>query len=101
MLIDGNLRAATTPDAEVPVLILDVTAEEADKILLTLDPLAALAESDSERVKLLLETVRTDDQAVRELLKQIAGERLWRITHPGELNEVYFLPAQADELKTQ
>ncbi len=101
MLIDGHLRAETTPDAEVPVLILDVTAEEADKILLTLDPLAALAESDSERVKLLLETVRTDDQAVRELLKQVAGERLWRITHPGELNEVELLPEQADELKAK
>ena len=101
MLIDGHLRAETTPDAEVPVLILDVTAEEADKILLTLDPLAALAESDSERVKLLLETVRTDDQAVRELLKQVAGERLWRITHPGELNEVELSPDQADELKAK
>jgi hypothetical protein len=76
MLIDGHLRAETTPDAEVPVLILDVTPAEADKILLTLDPLAALAEPDSERVKLLLESVRSDDQAVSELLKQVAGERL-------------------------
>src|SRR5208282_2448060 len=39
MTIDGHLRAETTPDMEVPVLILDVTAEEADKLLLTLDPL--------------------------------------------------------------
>ena len=50
MLIDGHLRAETTPDSEVPVLVLDVTAEEADKILLTLDPLAAMAEADSERI---------------------------------------------------
>src|SRR5580704_15039100 len=33
VLIDGHLRAETTPDSEVPVLVLDVTAEEADKIL--------------------------------------------------------------------
>ena len=39
-LLDGHLRAATTPDQEVPVLILDVTEDEANKILLTLDPLA-------------------------------------------------------------
>ena len=32
-LIDGHLRAETTPDVEVPVLILDVTEEEADKLL--------------------------------------------------------------------
>src|SRR5258707_2226606 len=46
MLIDGHLRAETTPDQVVPVLILDVTEEEADKILLTLDPLAGLATVD-------------------------------------------------------
>ena len=34
MIIDGHLRAETTPDAMVPVLVLDVTEEEADKILL-------------------------------------------------------------------
>ena len=31
MTIDGHLRAETTPDADVPVLVLDVTEEEADK----------------------------------------------------------------------
>ena len=41
MLIDGHLRAETTPDAVVPVLVLDVDEAEADKILLTHDPLAA------------------------------------------------------------
>lgn len=50
-LIDGHLRAETTPDAIVPVLVLDVTEQEADKLLLTLDPLAAMAESDAERIK--------------------------------------------------
>jgi ParB-like nuclease domain len=64
MLIDGHLRRDTTPDAVVPVLILDVSEEEADKILLTLDPLAALAESDSERIGALLETVKTNSPAL-------------------------------------
>src|ERR1700676_2666165 len=40
-LIDGHLRAETTKNATVPVLVLDVTEAEADKLLLTLDPLAA------------------------------------------------------------
>src|ERR1035437_4195934 len=43
MIIDGHLRAETTPDAVLPVLVLDVTEAEADKLLATLDPLAALA----------------------------------------------------------
>jgi DNA modification methylase len=82
MLIDGHLRRDTTPEAVVPVLILDVGEEEADKILLTLDPLAALAESDSERIGALLETVKTDSPALEELLRHTAGERLWNQIHP-------------------
>src|SRR5215831_69102 len=39
-LIDGHLRAETTPDSQVPVLVTDLTEEEAEKVLLTLDPLA-------------------------------------------------------------
>jgi DNA modification methylase len=94
MLIDGHLRAETTPDSEVPVLVLDVTAEEADKILLTLDPLAAMAEADSERIGRLLETVRTDNQAVEELLRSTAGEQVWASIHPEDSFEP---PAQFDK----
>jgi DNA modification methylase len=82
MLIDGHLRAATTPDSQVPVLILDVTEAEADKILATLDPLAAMAQADSERIAALLGTVRTDSAAVQELLRRTAGEEVWRQLHP-------------------
>src|SRR6202790_414302 len=74
MLIDGHLRAETTPDQLVPVLVLDVSEAEADKILATLDPLAAMAESDSDRIKSLLTTVQTNSAAVEELLKRTAGE---------------------------
>lgn len=82
MLIDGHLRAETTPDLDLPVLILDLDESEADKLLLTLDPLASLAESDSERIGALLQTVRTDNAAVEELLRRTAGERLWSLIHP-------------------
>ena len=94
MLIDGHLRAETTPDSEVPVLVLDVTAEEADKILLTLDPLAAMAEVDSERIGKLLETVRTDNKAVEELMRNTAGEQVWASIHPEDTFEP---PAQIDK----
>jgi len=100
-LIDGHLRAETTPEAEVPVLVLDVTEEEADKLLLTLDPLAAMAEADTGRIKALLETVRSDDEAVQELFKRTAGERLWRILYPQQIDEVEVAPERADELKAQ
>ncbi|HYO26051.1 MAG TPA: hypothetical protein VEQ85_13995 [Lacipirellulaceae bacterium] len=55
-LIDGHLRAETMPDCIVPVLVLDVSADEAAKLLATLDPLAALAGTDHERLGDLLAT---------------------------------------------
>ena len=58
MLIDGHLRAETTPDQDVPVLVLDVTEAEADKILLTLDPLARLATVDKENLRSLMDSVK-------------------------------------------
>jgi hypothetical protein len=101
MIIDGHLRAETTPDSLVPVLVLDVTEEEADKILLTLDPLAAMAESDAERIEALLTTVRTDSEAVQELLKRIAGPKLWEILHPEDVEEAAVALDHADELRVQ
>lgn len=74
MLVDGHLRAETTPDQEVPVLVLDVTEAEADKILLTLDPLSAMADADAEALKALLDGVTTDDDAVRKMLEDLAAD---------------------------
>jgi len=53
-LIDGHLRAETTPDMEVPVLILDLDDAEAAKLLALLDPLAAMAETDTEALASLM-----------------------------------------------
>src|SRR5207237_6009737 len=93
-LLDGHLRRETTPNMEVPVLVLDVTQEEGDKILLTLDPLAAMAEADKTSVDALLATVHTDSAAVAAMLEQIAGEAAWQaLNDPKEVVEV---PAQLD-----
>ena len=72
MLVDGHLRAETTPDAEVPVLVLDVTEAEADKILLTLDPLAAMAEADADALSSLLAGFETDSEAVKKMLADLS-----------------------------
>jgi hypothetical protein len=102
MLIDGHLRAETTKNAMVPVLVLDVTEAEADKLLLTLDPLAAMAQADQDQVMALLETVRTDSQAVAALLERVAGQEAWQAIDG--LREIVDPPAainKADELRTK
>lgn len=75
-LIDGHLRAEITPDMEVPVLIVDLDEAEADKLLLTFDPLAGMAEADTERLEALLASVQTDDDAVRKMLNALRDEHL-------------------------
>jgi hypothetical protein len=74
MLIDGHLRAETAPDAIVPVLILDVSEAEADVLLLTLDPLAAMAETDRGNLEALLASVPVSDPGVSALLARLAED---------------------------
>ena len=68
MLVDGHLRAETTPDADVPVLVLDIDEAEADLMLATLDPLAAMAGRDEERLDELLANLENDNESIASLL---------------------------------
>lgn len=101
MLIDGHLRAGLTPNQEVPILVLDVTEAEADKILLTLHPLAAMAETDSEKIKSLIETVGKTSAAIEELIKETAGDEIWSALHPEEIRDVEVEPDRVDELQAK
>jgi DNA modification methylase len=72
VLLDGHLRRSLDPDQDVPVLVTDLTEEEGDKLLATLDPLTALAVPDPERLAELLEGVRAGSAAVKDLLDRVA-----------------------------
>jgi hypothetical protein len=74
MLIDGHLRTETLHNAEIPVLVLDVSEEEADKILATFDPLGAMAESDADALRALLEEVETGSQELADMLTALAED---------------------------
>lgn len=73
-LIDGHLRAETTPETEVPVLIVDLDQDEANRLLTVLDPLAALAEANQEALGSLLQEIQTDNEAVQAMLDGLAAE---------------------------
>lgn len=72
MLIDGHLRAELMPDQQVPVLILDVTEDEAKIILATFDPLSALASDASDKLRALLDGLGSRDGALGTLLQELA-----------------------------
>jgi ParB-like chromosome segregation protein Spo0J len=73
-LIDGHLRAETTPDLEVPVLVLDLDEREAEKLLALHDPLAGMAESNGEVLADLLSQVETENDAVQAMLDEMLGK---------------------------
>ena len=74
-LIDGHLRAETTPNQKVPVLVLDLNDAEADKLLATLDPLAALADTDQTMLNDLLAQVETENVAIQEFLRGLTDSQ--------------------------
>lgn len=71
-LIDGHLRADIAGDDEVPVLIVDLTDDEANKILVTFDPLGNLAAIDGAALDKLLDGIELDENAaLRRMLADI------------------------------
>jgi hypothetical protein len=59
-LLDGHLRRDLDPDMLVDVEVLDVNDDEARALLLSIDPLAALAETQEQLHNRLLELTPTD-----------------------------------------
>ena len=76
-IVDGHLRvelALARAEPTVPVAYVDLDDAEERLILATLDPLAAMADTDAETLRSLLADVSTDDAALGELLASMARE---------------------------
>ena len=101
-VIDGHLRRDLDKQAEWPVLVTDLTAEEARLALLTHDPIAALAEADKVSLDALLATTRTGSEVIAAMLEQIAGQAAWQVLDdPKQMIEVPARIDQAAELQTK
>jgi DNA modification methylase len=68
------LRTEEMGEQPIPVLVLDVNEDEARKLLLTLDPLAAMAEADAAKLDALMRQVETGSEAVADLITELAEE---------------------------
>jgi hypothetical protein len=64
-LIDDHLRRDLDPDMEVEVKVLDVSEDEARALLLSIDPLAALAQPQEQLRDRLLELAPTESDDLR------------------------------------
>ena len=73
VVIDGHLRKDAAPQ-NWPVLILDVDDSEADYLLATHDPLAAMATADAGALDALLSSVQSGEEGVQAMLAELAEE---------------------------
>ena len=75
-LIDGHLRQQIDPDMVVDMEVLDVDDAEARKLLLSIDPMSALAGYDDAVLSRLRDTVSTESDALANLWATVAdGQR--------------------------
>jgi hypothetical protein len=74
-LIDGHLRQDTLgPDEQITVEVLDVSDDEARKLLLSIDPLAQLAETDQRALAALRQTVESDNEVLAAFWSSLAAQ---------------------------
>jgi hypothetical protein len=68
MLFDGHARTERDPDQLWPVIVTDLTLDEARKMLAVTDPLAAMAGANEARLNELLANVSTESEALLAML---------------------------------
>jgi DNA modification methylase len=66
LVADGHLRTEEMGDREVPVLVLDLNDAEVETLLLTYDPIGAMAKTNKDRLAALLQTYETSRPQVGE-----------------------------------
>ena len=74
VLIDGHLRSEIVGDETIPVLIVDLNDDEADKLLTTFDSVSNLATADPEKLEQLLGEISTKSDAVQAMLDKMASD---------------------------
>ena len=73
-LIDGHLRRDLNPDADIPVLDVELTEDEERIILATLDPLTDRATADKDALTELLNGIETNHAGILDFLSKIAEQ---------------------------
>ncbi len=71
-ILDGHARQKLAGDDIVPVLITDLNANEAKKLLATFDAIASKAGTDQDRLDELCAGIRTDNEHLGEFLRELS-----------------------------
>jgi ParB-like chromosome segregation protein Spo0J len=101
-MIDGHLRvmlAISAGQPSVPITYVDLDDAEEAKILATIDPLSAMAATDSDLLGALLEDVTTGDAALQALLDGMAKDA--GLDKPKDDSPLILAGDQSGKLKEQ
>lgn len=95
-IVDGHARADVADDQEIPVLVLDVTEDEANKLLATFDPIGEMAEVDHSVLNDLLEDIELDESAsLRHLISEMQRMLAKQTAKGGEKENEQEIPGMA------
>jgi hypothetical protein len=97
--IDGHLRKSLDPDQLWPCLVLDVDDTEAALLLATHDPLAAMAEANTEALTRLLHEVQSGEAAVQAMLSELAVQEGIVPPEPAQAPDDF--PSYDDAIETE
>ena len=92
-LVDGHLRAkvaAERGEASIPVVYVELSLEEEARVLLSLDPLGAMAGTDQALLTDLMAGLDLENAALEKHLRSLAGH------HPGTIGADFVPPERPD-----
>jgi DNA modification methylase len=88
VLIDGHLRKELLSGETIPVLVTDLSAEEADLLLATFDPIGAMATRDEEALQALLASLSSSNAETNALLERLGKLPAGGLSDPDEPAEL-------------
>ena len=104
-VVDGHARIEEAlklgDETPVPFVEVELSEEEEKQVLLTLDPISAMAAADKQNLDALLQDVSTASSAVADMLTELAEKNglEYGATIGGELEDVEPQVDRADELR--
>lgn len=101
VLIDGHLRAEIDPEADVVVEVLDVTPQEARKLLFAMDPIAGLAATHGDKRDALYASIQATTRQAEKALNSLMPKHAYQI-EPKQQVRYHVLvecPNEAEQVK--
>lgn len=104
-VVDGHARIEEAlklgDETPVPFIEVELSEEEEKQVLLTLDPISAMAAADKQNLDALLQDVSTASSAVADMLTELAEKNglEYGATIGGELEDVEPQVDRAEELR--